>query len=174
MAHFLLTNLILEKNLIQDNGRIVNLSSSMARINGKMQWDDLQYSKQYAPWYAYGQSKLANVLFTIELQSRLKKAGKKITTYSVDPGSVNTDLQRHPSWFLWLIHPIRWFFSKTPLQGAQTSLYCALQPGLESEAGKFFANSAVINRVPSTFNSADAERLWTETERLIAAVSEKK
>eukprot|EP01122_Echinamoeba_exundans_P002749 TRINITY_DN12730_c0_g1_i1.p1 TRINITY_DN12730_c0_g1~~TRINITY_DN12730_c0_g1_i1.p1 ORF type:complete len:300 (+),score=46.22 TRINITY_DN12730_c0_g1_i1:263-1162(+) len=167
LAHFLLTNLLLEAGLINDGGRIVNLSSSVARLFGKIIWDDLQWTKSYSPWNAYGQSKLCNVLFTMELHNRLNGLGKNITAYSVDPGAVRTDLQRHPNWLTYLFEPFRRLLFKTPLQGAQTSLYCALEPQLESEAGKFFADSAVVKKVPSTFNSDDAAKLWLISEQLV-------
>jgi NAD(P)-dependent dehydrogenase (short-subunit alcohol dehydrogenase family) len=167
LAHFLLTNLMLEAGLINEGGRIVNLSSSVARLLGKMHWEDLQWTKSYSPWTAYGQSKLCNVLFTIELQNRLQALGKNITSYCVDPGAVKTDLQRHPNWLTVLFEPIRRFFYKTPLQGAQTSLFCALEPHLEAEAGKFFADSRVVSKVPQTFNYADAAKLWTLSEQLV-------
>lgn len=162
VGHFLLTNLLLERGLISNNGRIVNLSSGMARLNGKIRWNDLQ-STNASMWQAYGQSKLANVLFTIELEARLRKGDTNITAYSVDPGAVKTDLQRNSSV---LLNWMRVFF-KTPLQGASTSLYCALQPGIEHQAGGFFVDSKLMKSPGAKFNATDASQLWDVTEALL-------
>ena len=70
VGHFLLTKLLLEKIKASEAGRIVNLSS-LAHTNGKMNLEDLQHEKEYVPWAVYGQSKLANIYFTRELEKRL-------------------------------------------------------------------------------------------------------
>jgi NAD(P)-dependent dehydrogenase (short-subunit alcohol dehydrogenase family) len=168
LAHFALTTQLLAAGLIrEDGGRIVNLSSSVA-TSGIMNWDDLQFAKSYSAWAAYSQSKLANALFTIELQRRLSEQGSRITTYSVDPGAVKTELQRQPTWLARMADFFGRFFFKSPLQGAQTSLYCALEPGIENQAGKFFVDSVAIKKEPPTFNARDSARLWIASEQLIA------
>ena len=92
LGHFALTGLLLDLLLATPGARIVNVSSGAHRA-GKMNFDDLQSTKRYARWGAYGQSKLANLLFTFELQRRLGE--RKLTQISVacHPGWAATDLQ---------------------------------------------------------------------------------
>jgi len=92
LGHFALTGLLLERLLATPGARVVNVSSGAHRA-GKMRFDDLHWARDYARWAAYGQSKLANLLFTFELQRRL--AARKLTQISVacHPGWAATDLQ---------------------------------------------------------------------------------
>src|ERR671932_1607469 len=88
LGHFALTGLLLDR--ITD--RVVNVSSTMHR-RGKMRFDDLQGQKSYAKWGAYGQSKLANLLFTYELKRRLAQAGSPVKSVACHPGYASTNLQ---------------------------------------------------------------------------------
>ena len=92
LAHFLLTNLLLDRIKEAPSARIVNVSS-LAHHYGKINFDDLQSEKKYSRVGAYCQSKLANVLFTRSLAQRLKDT--RVTTYSLHPGSIRTELARH-------------------------------------------------------------------------------
>ncbi len=92
LSHFLLTNLLLDRIKEAPSARIVNLSS-MGHKWGKINFDDLNLTQNYSPWIAYFQSKLANVLFTRSLAKRLQ--GTNVTTNSVHPGGVRTELGRH-------------------------------------------------------------------------------
>lgn len=85
MGHFLLTNLLLRENLLADRSRIVCLSSH-AHYSSKINFEDLNWTKKYSGYYAYAQSKLANILFARELDRRLKEQGKNITAVSCHPG----------------------------------------------------------------------------------------
>ncbi len=93
LAHFLLTNLLLERMKESPAARIVNVSS-LAHQYGKINFDDLQSEVSYSRVWAYSQSKLANVIFTRSLAARLRDS-PNVTTYSLHPGSVDTELQRH-------------------------------------------------------------------------------
>ena len=92
LGHFLLTNLLLERIKKAPAGRIITVSSR-AHSGGKINFDDLQSKQSYSRTGAYAQSKLANILFTQSLAKRLR--GTNTTAYSLHPGSVITDLQRH-------------------------------------------------------------------------------
>ena len=98
LAHFLLTNLLLERLKEAPSARIVNVSS-LAHIGGRINFNDLQSKKSYSALLAYGQSKLANILFTRSLAKRLK--GSNVTTYCLHPGLVRTELARHLS-IIWV------------------------------------------------------------------------
>lgn len=87
LAHFLMTNLLLNNNLINENGGRVVVVSSMGHYGGQINYDDLNWTKGYKQWYAYFQSKLANVLFARELNKRMQAQGKNITAVSLHPGA---------------------------------------------------------------------------------------
>jgi NAD(P)-dependent dehydrogenase (short-subunit alcohol dehydrogenase family) len=95
LGHFLLTNLLLERIKEAPAGRILNLSSRGHR-RGKINFADLQSKQSYSRMGAYAQSKLANILFTQTLAKKLKETN--VTTYSLHPGLVRTDLGRHIPW----------------------------------------------------------------------------
>ena len=92
LGHFLLTNLLLDRIKEAPSARIVNVSS-LAHSFGKIDFDNLNSEKSYGAWQAYGAAKLANILFTRSLAKRLK--GTDVTTNSLHPGSINTELTRN-------------------------------------------------------------------------------
>lgn len=92
LGHFALTGLLLERLLATPGSRVVNVSSTAHRI-GRMRFDDLNGERSYAKWRAYGQSKLANLLFTYELQRRLDAAGVDVISVACHPGYAATNLQ---------------------------------------------------------------------------------
>jgi NAD(P)-dependent dehydrogenase (short-subunit alcohol dehydrogenase family) len=92
LGHFALTGLLLDMILATDGARVVNVASGAHRM-GKMRFDDLQWKQGYRKWMAYGQSKLANLLFTFELQRKADAAGKKFLSVACHPGYAATNLQ---------------------------------------------------------------------------------
>ena len=92
LGHFLLTNLLLDRMKEAPSARIVNVSSK-AHYWGTIDFDNLDSERSYSPWRAYGTSKLANILFTRSLAKRLQ--GTNVTTNSLHPGTVFTELGRH-------------------------------------------------------------------------------
>src|SRR5580693_2780259 len=92
LGHFALTGLLLDRLLATAGARVVNVSSSAHRM-GSIRFDDLQWSNGYRKWMAYGQSKLANLLFTFELQRKVYAAGKKLLAVACHPGYAATNLQ---------------------------------------------------------------------------------
>jgi len=119
--------------------RIVNVSSSAHKF-GEIHLNNINLRNgDYNPWFAYGQSKLANVLFSRELAKRLRHT--YINTYSLNPGAIDTDLQRHVEKSD--DKPKGKGFMKrnllmTPFMGSQTTLYCALEEDLDDETGYFY------------------------------------
>ncbi|CAH1263546.1 RDH12 [Branchiostoma lanceolatum] len=173
LGHFLLTNLLLD--LLKKSGpgsRVVTVSSTGHRW-GEIHFDDINLEKGYEPMKAYGQSKLANILFIRELAKRLEGTG--VTCYAVHPGGVRSDLSRympeaHGRW-LALVQPIvqlaMYVIGKSPEQGAQTSLHCALQEGLESKSGLYFSDCAPIDPSPAGQDDEVAKRLWEVSEEMV-------
>jgi NAD(P)-dependent dehydrogenase (short-subunit alcohol dehydrogenase family) len=92
LGHFALTGLLLERLLATPGSRVVNVSSTAHRF-GQMNWDDLQSERSYSKWVAYGQSKLANLLFTFELQRRLEAHQAATIAVACHPGYAATNLQ---------------------------------------------------------------------------------
>lgn len=143
LGHFLFTNLLLDKMKSNRNPcRIINVSSLIYKWS-RMDLNDIHYqNKPYKMFEAYGISKLANIHFTRELSKRLK--GSNITTFALHPGTVQTEISRHIEErmfkFLHKILAPTAFFFKTPLEGAQTSIYCATEPSLEDCSGMYFAD----------------------------------
>ena len=139
LGHFLLTNLLLDLIKSSSPSRIVVVSSE-AYVMGNISRDDLMCENSYGEWKAYGQSKLANILFSNELASKLEGTG--VTVNSLHPGVVRTELGRHGSQTIkkFIIDPIFSHFMKTAWEGAQTSIYLALDPDLNEVTGKYFLN----------------------------------
>ncbi|XP_045557901.1 retinol dehydrogenase 12-like [Salmo salar] len=128
MGHFLLTHLLID--LIK---RSINVSS-LAHFWGTINLDDINSEKGYDKKNAYSQSKLANILFTSSLAKSLQ--GSAVTAYSLHPGIVQTDLHLNTpqASIMKMISP----FTKTSVQGAQTTIYCAVAPELETESGRYY------------------------------------
>nr|XP_046227549.1 retinol dehydrogenase 12-like isoform X2 [Scatophagus argus] len=160
MGHFLLTYLLIDLIKKSAPARIVTVSS-MAHSWGSINLEDINSEKRYDKWKAYSQSKLANVLFTRSLAKRLEGTG--VTTYSLHPGIVKTELSRHMSgvqmFLLTMLKPI----SKNSVQGAQTTIYCAVEPSLEKESGGYYSDCAPANCSAAGKDDDLAQKLWELT-----------
>ncbi|GAB0089949.1 retinol dehydrogenase 13 [Sergentomyia squamirostris] len=167
MAHFLLTNLLINTLKASAPSRIV-VVSSLAHVRGEIDITDLNSEKNYERGKAYNQSKLANVLFTRELAKKLQGSG--VTVNALHPGVVDTELMRHMglfnSFFSGLIvKPLMWPFFKTPRAGAQTSLYVALDPDLEKISGEYFSDCSAKEVAEAAKNDNVARWLWAVSEK---------
>ncbi|XP_066488893.1 retinol dehydrogenase 12-like isoform X2 [Tiliqua scincoides] len=156
LGHFLLTFLLIDRLKQSAPARIV-VVSSRAHHAGKIRFHDLQGEKSYNRLLAYCHSKLANILFTRELARRLQGTG--VTVNALHPGTVTTELVRHSyiAAFLWKIFSI---FLKTPYEGAQTSVYCAVAEELESVSGKYFSDCMPAYVSSRGRNDETAQKLW--------------
>uniref|UniRef100_UPI00398EA05F retinol dehydrogenase 12 n=1 Tax=Pristiophorus japonicus TaxID=55135 RepID=UPI00398EA05F len=163
LGHFLLTYLLLDLIKRSTPARIVNVSS-FAHTFGRINFKDLQSEESYDGGQAYCQSKLANVLFTRELAKRLKDT--KVTTNSVHPGCVKSELIRHSS-VMSLAWKVLSFLIKTPKQGAQTSIYCAVAEELQATSGKHFSDCSPAFVAPQGRNDETARKLWDVSCKLL-------
>ncbi|XP_078089456.1 retinol dehydrogenase 12 isoform X1 [Mustelus asterias] len=163
LGHFLLTYLLLDLMKSSVPARIVNVSS-FAHIFGRINFEDLQSEKSYDGGMAYCQSKLANILFTQELARHLKDT--KVTVNSVHPGAVKSELTRHSS-IMSLAWRVLTFLIKTPEQGAQTSIYCAVAEELREISGKHFSDCSPAFVAPQGRNDATARKLWDISCKLL-------
>ena len=176
LGHFALTGRLLPRLLETPGARVVNVSSTMHRI-GRMNWDDLQSRQRYRKWAAYGQSKLANLLFTYELQRRLEEAGRDAIAVAAHPGYAATNLQTagprmQGSSLLERISLLgNRLFSQDAAMGALPTLYAAAAPGVPG--GAYYGPSGLAEawgppkRVASSKASRDREsqrRLWEVSE----------
>ncbi|XP_052223733.1 retinol dehydrogenase 12-like [Dreissena polymorpha] len=173
LGHFLFTNLLLDLVKKSAPSRIINVSSR-AHMNGRINLEDLNGEQTYRPFYAYAQSKLANILFTRELDRRLKGTG--VTVVSLHPGGVVSDLGMNisrelPIYFrlpvLILYHGLIRHLMKTTTAGAQTTLHCALAPEVEQQSGKYFSDCAVLEPTALAQDDAMASKLWSVSEKMV-------
>ncbi|KAI0211469.1 Retinol dehydrogenase 12 [Lamellibrachia satsuma] len=170
LGPFLLTNLLLDLLKSSTPCRIINVSSC-AHETAEMNLDDLNLDKGFTPQKAYCQSKLANILFTRELSHRLKGTG--VSVFAVHPGLVHTELGRHvdsttfPWWKRMLFKPFIAFCFKTPRQGAQTTIHCAVTEGLEKHSGKYFSDCEVKTPSPMAQDDKKAQKLWDISAQLV-------
>lgn len=163
--HWLVTRLL---DLLRSEARVVMVSSSLHRRAPPegVRLDDLAAERGYRPWMAYGQSKMANLLFARELSTRLAPG---CTANGVFPGVVATGLQRHlgpiPRAVFRIARPL---FFKTLEQGAATQCYVAAHPQAAGITGAYFADCRPARPDPRALDAALARRLWERTETLIA------
>uniref|UniRef100_A0A3B3ZBL9 NADP-retinol dehydrogenase n=2 Tax=Periophthalmus magnuspinnatus TaxID=409849 RepID=A0A3B3ZBL9_9GOBI len=163
LGHFLLTYLLIGLLKRSTPSRIV-VVSSLAHNFGWIRFHDLHSQGSYNSGLAYCQSKLANVLFTRELARRLQ--GTNITVNSVHPGTVNSDLTRH-STVMMILFTVFSMFLKTPREGAQTSIYCAVAEELHAISGKHFSDCAPAFVAPQGRSEETARRLWEASCELL-------
>ncbi|KAM6466793.1 retinol dehydrogenase 12-like isoform 1-T3 [Liasis olivaceus] len=163
LGHFLLTFLLIERLKQSAPARIVNVSSR-AHYFGKICFNDLQGERSYSRGLAYCHSKLANILFTRELAKRLQDTG--VTVNTLHPGAVLSELIRH-SFALNVLCNTFDIFLKTPLQGSQTSIYCAVAEELETVSGKYFSDCKPARVASQGRNDETAKKLWNVSCELL-------
>jgi NAD(P)-dependent dehydrogenase (short-subunit alcohol dehydrogenase family) len=170
LGHFALTNLLLE----QIAGRVVTVSSTAHRM-GRIDFDDLSWERRsYRAWSAYGQSKLANLLFTAELQRRLSEAGSPVLAMAAHPGYASTNLQFHSGKKLqdWVSHLGNAVLGQSEEAGALPTLYAATAevPGNSFAGPDGFMESRgrpkLVGRTAQAKDMDVARRLWEVSEEL--------
>uniref|UniRef100_A0A8D3DGB3 Retinol dehydrogenase 12, like n=1 Tax=Scophthalmus maximus TaxID=52904 RepID=A0A8D3DGB3_SCOMX len=169
LGHFLLTHLLLDLVKRSAPARIVTVSS-MAHSWGTINLEDINSEKGYNKGKAYAQSKLANVLFTHSLAKKLEGTG--VTTYSLHPGVVQTDLWRHLSGPVQFVMKMVSPFTKDSVQGAQTTIYCAVEPSLEKESGGYYSDCAPASCAAAGKDDDLAQKLWDLSCQLLSITSD--
>jgi WW domain-containing oxidoreductase len=167
IGHFLLVKGLLDS--LAEDGRVVVVSSEMHKRVPKVgiEFDNLSAQKSYSPWKAYGQSKLANLLFAKELANRF--AGTTKTANAVHPGVISTNLGRTmPAILRTALRIGEPLFLKSPAQGAATQCYVATNPKAASASGEYFADCNIAEATTLARDAALARRLWDESERIAA------
>jgi len=168
VGHHMLTRLLLPH--MNDGGRIVTVAST-AHAFGNIDVKDLNYNtkeRSYSPWGAYGQSKLANILFAKGLNDRLQARNSDITCISLHPGVIRTNLWRYsPSIF----QPFtRLIADKSMEQGAATSMFCCLADSSAFTGGDYIVDCKIStpNNNGQDLDETMRNALWDETEKMIA------
>lgn len=168
LGHFTLTGLLLDVLLKTPGARVVTVSSGGHRM-GKVEFDNLNAERVYKRWGAYGLSKLANLLFTYELQRRLERAGKDVIAVAAHPGYSATNLQAHSGLFSFLNN----FLAQKQEMGALPTLYAATAPHVRGGdyigPDGFLEQRGYPKKVQSSEASHDeavAAKLWDVSEEL--------
>ncbi|MET8430827.1 SDR family NAD(P)-dependent oxidoreductase [Nocardia sp. NPDC004860] len=180
LGHFALTGLVLDLLLKTPNSRVVTVASLAHRFRGKIHFDDLQWERSYDRVAAYGQSKLANLMFTYELQRRLTAHGANTIAVAAHPGGSNTELMRNsPAVIRWLAPAVAPLVTQSPAKGALPTLRAATDPGVLG--GQYFGPDGFAEvrgypRVVASSNRshdlAAQRRLWTVSEQLTGVAFE--
>lgn len=176
LGHFALTGLVLGSLLAVEGSRVVVVASNAHKF-GAIDFDDLNWERRYKPWRAYGQSKLANLLFTYELQRRLTAAGAQTAALACHPGGSRTNLGTAPANLVGkvvgLARPLVNLFMQPAEMGALPTLRAAVDP--DARGGEYYGPDGMGEirgyavRVDSNAASKDtavAARLWEVSEQL--------
>lgn len=169
IGHFILVTGLLDQ--LTERGRVVMVSSDAHRAapKGGIRFDNLSGEKGYRDWVAYGQSKLANLLFAKELARRLKGSGR--TANAIHPGVVSTNLGRHMNPLLsmgWkLITPL---IFKNVHEGAATQVFVATHPSVEGVSGEYFSHTQIAQCRAVGNDEALAQKLWEVSEEIVRKV----
>jgi NAD(P)-dependent dehydrogenase (short-subunit alcohol dehydrogenase family) len=173
LGHFAFTGLVLDLLLPVGGSRVVTVSSVAHHIQAAIHFDDLQWERSYSRIAAYGQAKLANLMFTYELQRRLTPHGTTIAA-AAHPGLADTDLMRNSPAAMRLINPlIAPLMSQKPEMGALPTLRAATDPAVlggqyygPDRMGGYRGHPQVVASSPESYDVTVQQRLWTVSENL--------
>lgn len=164
LSYFLLTHLLYPLLAEPDSSRIINVSSD-SHFKGKIHFEDLGLKHNYHGLRSYAQSKLANVLFTYELDRR--KPHQHITINAVQPGLVITDIGlKHTKWWHGLAWKIRRSAGVSATEGAKTSVFLATAPEVDGVSAKYWENCQAKPSSKASYSKDHASRLWQISEEI--------
>jgi len=164
LASFLLTDLLLDTIKASAPARIINVSSG-AHTTGKIEFDNLQGERGYSP-RVYENSKLANILFTMELARRLKGSG--VTVNALHPGFTATGFSKNNGKVMAaLVSLFAPLVARSPAKGAGTSIHLAASPSVDGITGKYFFDSHVTSAAPQATDMAVARKLWDVSAEMV-------
>lgn len=172
LGHFVLVNHLLPLMQGAGAGRVVHVSSRSGYTQAPamgIDFDNLRGEKAFDAGEAYGRSKLANALFSLELAQRL--AGTEITSNAIHPGLVKTNIARTaPTLIRGAFELFGGVIAKTPAEGAATQLYAATSPSLARVSGAYFedCNPVIVSAPHHMTDKAMAEKLWQVAQEMTA------
>ncbi len=165
LAPFLLTHELLPLLRAAPAARVVTVSSG-SHYGARLDWDDVQSGRRYFIFQAYGRSKLANVLFTLELNRRLG-AESTVQAFAADPGLVSTGIGMKGTpfllglgWRIWSLH------GKTPDEAAKGIVRLLLDPSVRTSAGIYWRHGHPVGPDPAALDKNSARRLWEISEQM--------
>lgn len=164
LGHFVLVNNLLPLLGAAPSGRIVHVGSAAAYLRvpeGGIDFESLHGEKPFSRLQKYGQSKLANILFSLHLSRMLEGTGT--TSNAIHPGVVHTNIARsYPGWFQAIFDAVGPYFMKTPAEGAATQVYVATHPVVAGISGGYFedCNPVIVSRDSYLHDEGLADRLW--------------
>jgi NAD(P)-dependent dehydrogenase (short-subunit alcohol dehydrogenase family) len=175
LGHFALTGQLLDNMLPVEGSRVVTVSSVGHRIRAKIHFDDPNLDRNYNRVVAYGQSKLANLLFTYELARRLKAKGSPTIALAAHPGAADTELLRNMPGGIRQVSQFFWsnFIAQGPDMGAEPTLRAAVDPAARN--GQYYGpggfgeqkgHPKVVKSSAQSHNEDIQRRLWTMSEEL--------
>jgi NAD(P)-dependent dehydrogenase (short-subunit alcohol dehydrogenase family) len=174
LGHFALTGLLLDRLLPVQGSRVVTVSSVGHRIIAKIHFDDLQWERSYNRVAAYGQSKLANLMFTYELQRRLAAKGAPTVALAAHPGGSDTELTRYIPRLVKPVVDVAWtMFSQSAEMGALPTVRAATDPS--AQGGQYYGPDGigeqrgypkVVKSSKQSHDEAIQRRLWAVSEEL--------
>lgn len=165
LGHFLLTHLLLDLMIASAPSRIINVASGAHKI-GKIHFKDVNLNTNYRLWRAYGQSKLANILFTYELANRLKDTN--VTVNCLHPGAVATSMgiNRETGFGTFITKLVKPFF-QTSEQGAETAVYLATSNEVNNETGHYYFRKKPIKSSKRSYQPELQKKLWELSEQMV-------
>jgi NAD(P)-dependent dehydrogenase (short-subunit alcohol dehydrogenase family) len=163
IGYFLFTNLLLDHVKKAPEARIINVASAAHR-NGEFDPENLQLKDNYSTWKAYANSKLFNILFTVELANRLKGTG--VTANCLHPGVIGSNFGSNAGWLIRVFWKIAGPFMKSNREGAETTIYLATSDEVKDVNGAYFKDSKVATPSKAATDKENAERLWELSEQL--------
>ena len=174
LGHFALTGYLMQSMVDRVNARVVNVSAGLHR-GGRIVFEDLQGARRYGRWRAYSQSKLANLLFSFELDRRLRAISASAVSVAAHPGYAATNLQfaAAPTYQAMLMSVANRVVAQSAATGALPTLYAATYPGLQGGSfigpGGLFGMRGYPTKVAASvaaYDEAVAKRLWETSEEL--------
>ncbi len=163
LAPFLLTELVRERLVASAPARVVTVASHAHR-GSKIDFDDPSGERKFNAWGAYGQSKLANILFTTELAQRLEGTG--VTATCLHPGVVRTGFGRQGPASIRFFLKVGGLFLLTPERGADTAIWLTSSPEVDGASGGYYEKRRIAESSRAACDPESARRLWQLSERL--------
>ena len=164
LSYYLVTGRLL--GLLNDStpARIINIASDAHFGVDSIQFDDIEFKKNYQPFQAYAQSKLANIMFTYELADRLH--GSNITTNALHPGTVASNFFRNFGIFTPIVKFFLRLTAKTPEEGAETPIFLARSPEVAGVSGKYFEEKEQKHSADASYDKSAWKKLWEISEEM--------
>ena len=165
MAPFLLTTQLLDLLRASAPARIITVASA-AHQGAIIDFDDLEGKKRFSGWKAYGQSKLANIMFTYELANRLLESD--VTANCLHPGFVATGFaQNNAGWFAKFFAVMQRYMAITPAQGAETSIFLARSDSVVTTTGRYFDKCKPVPSSKVSYDVTTQRRLWQLSQNMV-------